>query len=160
MVHYFKFEMRMAGSLFEPQLCNFGKLDIFLIRSNDITTIFWNSLWGQTCQNVKSRCVQIIPRSTPYIIPLGGGDIMTPTPPIMNPSAVVTRWGLHQPKHLTLFHVCQVPGSQFWCWFFKKWKKIDVKNVWGSTIIRYESEINQRKFLFASLTYFLSSIWI
>ena len=47
---YFKFEMGMAGVFFEPQPCNFGKLDIFSRCSNDITTIFWNSLWGQTCQ--------------------------------------------------------------------------------------------------------------
>ena len=26
------------------------------------------------------------------------------------------------------FHICQVPESQFWCLFFKKLKKIDVKN--------------------------------
>ena len=47
---YFKFEMGLAGAFFEPQPCNFGKLDIFSRCSNDITTIFWNSLWGQTCQ--------------------------------------------------------------------------------------------------------------
>ena len=35
---------------FEPQPCNFGKLDIFLRCSNDIRTIFCKSLWGQTWQ--------------------------------------------------------------------------------------------------------------
>ena len=42
--------MGVAGSFFEPQPCNFGKLEFFLRCSNDISTIFWNSLWGQTCQ--------------------------------------------------------------------------------------------------------------
>ena len=42
--------MGVASSFFEPQPCNFGKLDIFLRCSNDISTNFWNSSWGQTCQ--------------------------------------------------------------------------------------------------------------
>ena len=42
--------MGVAGSFFEPQPCNFGKLDIFLRCSNDISTIFSNSSWGQTYQ--------------------------------------------------------------------------------------------------------------
>ena len=47
---YFKFEMGVAGTFFEPHSWNFGKLDIFTRCSNDISTIFWNSLWEQTCQ--------------------------------------------------------------------------------------------------------------
>ena len=42
--------MGLAGSFFVPQPRNFGKLDIFLRCSNDISTIFSNSSWGQTCQ--------------------------------------------------------------------------------------------------------------
>ena len=42
--------MGMAGAFFELEPCNFWKLDIFLICSNDISTISWNSLWGQTYQ--------------------------------------------------------------------------------------------------------------
>ena len=42
--------MGMADSFFAPQPCNFGKLHIFLRCSNDISTIFWHSSWGQTCQ--------------------------------------------------------------------------------------------------------------
>ena len=42
--------MCVAGFFYEPQSCNFGKLDIFLKCSNDISTNFWNSSWGQTCQ--------------------------------------------------------------------------------------------------------------
>ena len=38
------------------------------------------------------------------------------------------------------FHICQVPESQFWCLFFKKLKKIDVENFWGSSSIRRKSE--------------------
>ena len=43
--------MGMAGSFFEPQPCNFGKIDNFLKYSNDISTIFWNSSQQQTCRN-------------------------------------------------------------------------------------------------------------
>ena len=49
----FKFEMSMTGSFFEPQSCNFRKLNIFVGCSNDISTIFWNSLREQTCQKCK-----------------------------------------------------------------------------------------------------------
>ena len=42
--------MGVAGIFFEPQPWNFGKLDIFWRCSNDISTIFWNSLWEPTCQ--------------------------------------------------------------------------------------------------------------
>ena len=42
--------MGMAGSFFEPQSCNFGKLDIFLRCSNEISDIFLTSSWGQTCK--------------------------------------------------------------------------------------------------------------
>merc|ERR1712079_994843 len=38
------------------------------------------------------------------------------------------------------FHICQVPESQFWRLFFKKLKKIDVENFWGSSSIRRKSE--------------------
>ena len=40
----------MAGSFFEPLSFNFGKSNAFLRYSNDISTIFFKSLWGQTCQ--------------------------------------------------------------------------------------------------------------
>ena len=42
--------MGLAGSFFEPQPCNFEKLDIFLRCSNDNSAIFFNFSWGQTCQ--------------------------------------------------------------------------------------------------------------
>ena len=42
--------MGVAGPFFEPHSCNFGKLDIFLLCLNDISTIFWNFSWGQTYQ--------------------------------------------------------------------------------------------------------------
>ena len=42
--------MGIAGSFFDPQPWNFGKLAIFKRCSNDIITTFWNSLCGQTCQ--------------------------------------------------------------------------------------------------------------
>ena len=38
------------------------------------------------------------------------------------------------------FDSCQVPESQFWCLFFKKLKKMDVENFWGSLSIRWKSE--------------------
>ena len=40
--------MGVASSFFEPQPCNFGKLDIFLRCSNDISIIFWISYSFQT----------------------------------------------------------------------------------------------------------------
>ena len=43
--------MGVAGSFFDPQPCNFGKIDNFLRCSNDISTIFWNSSRQQTCKN-------------------------------------------------------------------------------------------------------------
>ena len=39
--------MGVASSFFEPQPCNFGKLDVFLRCSNDISIIFWISYWFQ-----------------------------------------------------------------------------------------------------------------
>ena len=44
------FKWAWQAHFFEPQPCNFGKLDIFLRCLNDISTIFWKSLWLQTCQ--------------------------------------------------------------------------------------------------------------
>ena len=38
------------------------------------------------------------------------------------------------------FHVCHLPESQFWCLFFKKLKKFNVENFWGSSSIRRKSE--------------------
>ena len=38
------------------------------------------------------------------------------------------------------FRICQVPESQFWCLFFKKLKKFDVENFWGSSSLRRKSE--------------------
>ena len=38
------------------------------------------------------------------------------------------------------FHICHVPESQFWCFFFKKFKKFDVENFWGSSSLRRKSE--------------------
>ena len=35
-------KMGMAGLFFEPQVSNFGKLDIFQKCSNDIDIIFWS----------------------------------------------------------------------------------------------------------------------
>ena len=40
--------MVLASSFFEPHPYNFGKLDIFLRCSNDISIIFWISCWFQT----------------------------------------------------------------------------------------------------------------
>ena len=42
--------MGVEGSFFELQPPNFGKLDIFERCSNDISSIFWNSQWVQSCQ--------------------------------------------------------------------------------------------------------------
>ena len=52
--------MGVAGAFFEPHPCNFGKLDIFSRCSNDTSDIPYGD---RLAKNVKSRCVQIIPRS-------------------------------------------------------------------------------------------------
>ena len=39
----FKLQKGVAGSIFKPQPCDFGKICIFYISSNDISTIFWYS---------------------------------------------------------------------------------------------------------------------
>ena len=52
------------------------------------------------------------------------------------------------------FHICQVPESQFWCLFFKKLKKIDVKNFWGSSSIRRKSENFEIFCFFTNKPYF------
>ena len=57
-------------------------------------------------------------------------------------------------------HICQVPESQFWRLFFKKLKKIDVKNFWGSSSIGRKSEnFDFLIFLLTNPT-FSSSIWV
>ena len=56
------------------------------------------------------------------------------------------------------FHICQVPESQFWCLFFKKLKKFDVENFWGS-LGENGKILNFLVFLLINLT-FSSSIWI
>ena len=40
---------------------------------------------------------------------------------------------------------CQVPGSWFWCLFFKKLKKFDVQNFLGALSIRRKSEKIEKK---------------
>ena len=52
------------------------------------------------------------------------------------------------------FHICQVPESQFWCLFFKKLKKIDVENFWGSSSIRRKSENFEIFCFFTNKPYF------
>ena len=52
------------------------------------------------------------------------------------------------------FHICQVPESQFWCLFFKKLKKIDVENFWGSSSIRQKSENFEIFCFFTNKPYF------
>ena len=58
------------------------------------------------------------------------------------------------------FHICQVPESQFWCLFFKKLKKIDVENFWGSLSIRRKSKKKNKFFFLLINPIFSSSIWI
>ena len=55
------------------------------------------------------------------------------------------------------FHICQVPESQFWCLFFKKLKKFDVENFWGSSSIRRKPEKNWKKIFFANKNLFFQA---
>ena len=52
------------------------------------------------------------------------------------------------------FHICQVPESQFWCLFFKKLKKFDVENFWGSSSLRRKSENFEIFWFFTNKPYF------
>ena len=81
----------------------------------------------------------------------GGGAIMAP--PTMNPSAAVA-WSFTKLPDFVPFHICQVPESQFWCLFFKKLKKIDVENFWGSSSIRRKSENFEIFCFFTNKPYF------
>ena len=56
--------MGIAGSFFDPQPCNFGKLDIFLRCSNDISTIFEIPYGDRLAKNGNGQYVQVIPRFT------------------------------------------------------------------------------------------------
>ena len=73
----------------------------------------------------------------------------------MNPSAAVTRSGLPKTKlpDIVPFDNCQVPGSQFWCLFFEKLKKFDVKNFGGPPALG-ENKKKSKKGFFANKTYF------
>ena len=61
---------------------------------------------------------------------------------------------LTKPPDFVPFHICQVPESQFWCLFFKKLKKIDVENFWGSSSIRRKSENFEIFCFFTNKPYF------
>ena len=64
----FKLKMDVAGSFFEPQPCNFGKLVIlFEMFKKMLVPFFEIPHRDRLAKNVKSLCVQIIPRSTCYI---------------------------------------------------------------------------------------------
>ena len=56
--------------------------------------------------------------------------------------------------------ICQVPESQFWYLFFKKLKKLDVENFWGSSSIRWKSEKIEKIFFLLTKPIFSGSIWI
>ena len=51
------------------------------------------------------------------------------------------------------FHISQVPESQFWRLFFKKLKKLDVENFWGSSSIRRKSENFEIFYFFTNKPY-------
>merc|ERR1712173_578645 len=75
-------------------------------------------------------------------------------PPTMNPSAAVAWAMLTKLSDFVPFHICQVPESQFWCLFFKKLKKLDVENFWGSSSIRQKSENFEFFCFFTNKPYF------
>ena len=54
------------------------------------------------------------------------------------------------------FHISQVPESQFWRLFFKKLKKLDVENFWGSSSIRQKSENFEFFYFFTNKPYFFN----
>ena len=56
--------MGMAGSIFEPNPPDFGKILIFWRCSNDSKTNFWYFQWYKKYQKSVGLSIQLIPRST------------------------------------------------------------------------------------------------